>query len=432
MIRMRLLTSLLVLFSLFSYCSCGTGEDTPGGDPLVFANGKPVSRPARWPKRRREILDIFQREMYGRIPPASPIFTELLESGSTSFDGVPAVREQIRMWFRKDRSGPSVDWLVIRPAEAIGPSPVILTLNYCGNHTMIPDPEVILPDCWLDNDPNYGVEDHRATEKGRSVLSSPGWRYFCPFGDFLKRGYAFVTACYGELSADPEDQAEQTPELVFNGVFSLWGERDASRKDNTMALAAWAWGLMRGMDMIEVLPSLDKDKVVVTGCSRLGKAALIAGAYDERFAVVAPVQTGGGGAPLSRHKVEGKETVAAETAKYTHWFCEAYKKYADNEDAMPFDQHLLLSCVAPRPLLVLGYKNVWFDPEGEFLAVKAASPVWEFLGKEGLPDVPFPDYGSSDAIGPNLGYARRKGKHGVVEVDWNWILDFASAAMKHQ
>ena len=379
---------------------------------------------------REELLDLFQREVYGQIPAPMPVYTELIESGKTVLEGQEAIREQVRMWFTPDHTGPKIDWLIIRPAKAEGPVPAILTYNYNGNHTVIPDENVIIPDCWLDNDSKYGIVDNRATEAGRGVLMNPKWRYYFPFGTLLSRGYAVVTACYGDVSSDPENPADRTPELVFDGVFKLWGPRDESRTDNTMALAAWAWGLMRGMDMIETMPSLDKDKVVVTGCSRHGKAALIAGAYDKRFAAVVPVQTGGGGVPLSKHKLEGKETIASETKTYSHWFCKAFSKYAGREEEMPFDQHLLLGCIAPRPLLVLGYNNKWFDPEGEFLSVKAASPFWEKLGKEGLPAVAYPKTGDTSAIGKNLGYARRSGKHGVVLSDWLWILDFCDNNLK--
>ena len=97
---------------------------------------------------------------------------------------------------------------------------------------------------------------------------------------------------------------------------------------------------------------------------------------------------------------------------------------------MPFDQHLLLSCVAPRPLLIEGFNNPWFDTYGEFLSLKAASPVWEFLGASGLPDVAWPEENATDAIGRDLGYVRRHGSHGISAQDWTWMLDFADRAME--
>ena len=126
--------------------------------------------------------------------------------------------------------------------------------------------------------------------------------------------------------------------------------------------------------MIGEMPELDASRIVLTGSSRLGKAALLASAFDTRFAVTVINQSGGGGVPLSKRNFG--ETVASEVIKFPHWFCRAYDKYAGEEKKMPFDQHLLLSCVAPRPLLIEGFNNPWFDTCGEFLSLKGASPVW--------------------------------------------------------
>ncbi|MBR1927878.1 MAG: hypothetical protein IJ840_09070 [Bacteroidales bacterium] len=168
---------------------------------------------------------------------------------------------------------------------------------------------------------------------------------------------------------------------------------------------------------------LDESKVLLTGYSRLGKAALLAGAFDERFAVVVPNQTGGGGAPLTKRHFG--ENVQTEIHSFTHWFCRAYDKYEDNEAAMPFDQHMLLACVAPRPRMVQGFDKPWFDTKGEFLAMKAASPVWKFLGRPGLPEVDFPEDYSRAAIGTYMAYYHRDLEHGIAAIDWQWMLDFA-------
>ena len=241
----------------------------------------------------------------------------------------------------------------------------------------------------------------------------------------LTRGYAFVTACYADISPDPTAEQDK---YAYQRCFDLWPPRDPARDDNTTSLGAWAWGLMRGMDMIERDSLLDANRVVLTGSSRLGKAALIAGACDERFPVVVPNQTGGGGVPLAKRNFG--ENITTEVKAFTHWYCPAYKKYAGHEDIMPFDQHLLLACVAPRALLVEGFNEPWFDTKGEFLAVKAASPVWEKFCKTGLPKVEWPDNFDTSAIGPSLGYVRRSEKHGHSAQDWTWMLDFADNIWK--
>ena len=394
-------------------------------DPLVFANGKKVSSRAQWAARRAEILDIFQHEMYGMMPQAGEgISLETLEEGTT-LSGF-ATRRQIRMWFRPDKTGPKVDWLVVVPNHVKGPVPVIMLLNYTGNHEMLPDEEIFITDSWMRD--QEGVKDHRMSNAVRGRYNGDGESTIYPLGMLTGRGYAVVTACYCDISPDPnrgdvKDGVPLQDTFAYTGIFDLWGPRDPSRDDNTTALTAWAWVLRRGMDMIEQDPTLDEKKVILTGYSRLGKAALIAGAFDERFPVVVPVQTGGGGAPLAKRNYG--ETVGTEVVSFRHWYCRAYDKYADNTEVMPFDQHMLLSCIAPRALLVEGFDQGWFDTKGEFLSVKAASPVWEFLGKKGLPKVDWPDDYDTSAIGPVLGYVRRANEHGIAAIDWAWMLDFA-------
>ncbi|MBQ6253785.1 MAG: hypothetical protein IJK05_03915 [Bacteroidales bacterium] len=394
-------------------------------DPLVFANGEKVRSRSQWPERRKEILDIFQREMYGVAPPKGEgIFLETLEEGS-SLAG-QGHRRQVRMWFRPDQTGPKVDWLIVTPGNVDGPVPVVLFLNYSGNHDVLPDKEILVPDCWMSG--LFGEVDHKASEATRGRFNRDGEITVYPVGALAARGYAVVTACYCDISPDPnssevEDGVKLQDRFAYTGVFDLWGPRDPSRDDNTTSLMAWAWALSRAMDMIEADPALDQDKVILTGYSRLGKAALIAGAFDERFPVTVPVQTGGGGVPLAKRNFG--ETVGTEVVSFRHWYCRAYDKYADKTDTMPFDQHLLLACFAPRALLVEGFDQGWFDTKGEYLSVKAASPVWKFLGDKGLPKGEWPGDYDTSAIGTSLGYVRRAGEHGISAIDWIWTLEFA-------
>ena len=234
-----------------------------------------------------------------------------------------------------------------------------------------------------------------------------------------------MTACYGEVSPDPDYRFDDMTNFPYTVCFELWGERDASRTDNITALGAWAWALSRGLDLAETHPHLDAKRPVVTGCSRLGNAALLAAARDERFDVCVPNQTGGGGAPLAKR--DFGENVSTEMVEFPHWYCKAYGKYVDNESAMTFDQHLLLAAVAPRALLVQGFDVKWFVSKGECLACKAASCTWTFLGHKGLPEGDFPDDFDTSCIGPRLGYVRRSGLHGISGYDWQWLLDFADA-----
>jgi len=387
-------------------------------DPLRFNNGKKVKNEKDWELRRKEILDLFQKEMYGKMPEKSDIFTEVLEEGGT-LAGF-GLRRQIRMWFRADKTGPHIDWLVVSPSFAKGKVPTIMLLNYEGNQTVMTDPEIFVCKEWMRNGTN--VKENHVGEESRGIYAGQHTRTVFPIGMLIARGYALVTACYADISPDP-DKAEDQSKYAYTKIFDLWGPRDESRTDNTTALVAWAWALRRGMDMIEKDDKLDAKRVLLTGSSRLGKAALIAGAFDTRFPVVVPNQTGGGGAPLAKRNYG--ENVATMTTMFTHWYCKAYKQYANKEKTMPFDQHLFLSCVAPRALMIQGFDSPWFDTEGEFLALKAASPVWEKFGRKGLPKVDWPDDFDTSAIGPYLAYVRRTEEHGIAACDWTWMMNFA-------
>ena len=409
---------------------------------LRFADGRPVRAAAKWPERRREILGVFAREMYGQEPPAPEAFEwDVVEEGPT-LAGL-GIRRQCRVWFRKDRTGPHLDWLVLLPNRLAGnetrteggrvvcenaaPVPVVLFLNYHGNHALLDDPEVIVPDnVWVHfkksrEDGTFALrEEMRGTERNTTN------RYTFPVEAILARGYAVMSCCYGQVSPDVEvrgDRGNDPLSLAWTGVFDLWGPRDESRTDNPTALGAWAWALSRGLDLAERQPEIDAGRCVVTGSSRLGKTALLAAARDERFAVCVPNQTGGGGVPLAKRHFG--ETVAPEMVTFPHWYCKAYGQYEHNEAAMPFDQHWLLACVAPRALLVEGFNQDWFDTRGEWLACRAASPAWKLLGLPGLPEGDFPAPWDRSLVGPRLGYVRRGGEHGLSVPDWLWALDFA-------
>ncbi|MBQ7721440.1 MAG: hypothetical protein IJT64_00875 [Kiritimatiellae bacterium] len=410
--------------------------ETP--EVLRFADGRPVVL-EDWQARRREMLDVLASEMYGREPPPPEAFEwEVIEEGPT-FGGL-GIRRQCRVWFRKDRTGPYLDWLVLlpnRPAgmnpivdggrvvrEASSPAPVILFLNYHGNHALLDDPEVVIPD-------NVWVHISESRQDGTFALRE-GMRAFdrrtCdrrtfPAETILARGYAIMSCCYGQISPDVEVGKGDPLDLAWTGVFDLWGRRDPQSPDEPTALGAWAWALSRGLDLAERQPEIDASRAIVTGSSRLGKSALLAGARDERFAVVAPNQTGGGGAPLAKRFFG--ENVFTEIKAFPHWYCPAYRRYAENESAMPFDQHWLLACVAPRALLVEGFGEAWFDAKGEFLACRAASPAWELHGLPGMPPGDFPKAWDESFIGQSLGYVWRGGLHGLSAYDWNWMIDFA-------
>lgn len=394
-------------------------------DPLTFVDGRAVTK-ANWAERRREILDIFSREMFGVEPPMpEAVVTDLVDEKTGAVSGY-AIRRQYRMWFKADRSGPCVTWIVWIPRYAKHPVPVISFLNYRGNASLVPDADIPMMTAWCRN--GKYVTGHKVPEATRGENQNTEMATDFPIRTILARGYAVMSACYCEVSPDPEatetDPRYRQDTFAYTGVFDLWGRRDPSRTDNITAIGAWGWALSRGLDLAERIPEIDAKKSVVTGCSRLAKAALLAAARDERFAVCVPCQTGGGGVPLAKR--DYGENISTENRAFTHWYCTAYAKYAkEPHKTMPFDQHLLLACVAPRALLVEGFNEKWFDTEGEYLSVKAASPVWELLRGSGLPKGDWPANYETSAIGAWLGYVRRSEQHGISAYDWMWTMNFA-------
>lgn len=399
-------------------------------DPLTFADGSKVKTVEDWAKRRREILDIFAREMYGEEPPKPETMITELQNEKETVDGY-AIRRQYKMWFKSDKTGPCINWIVWIPKFAKKPIPVISFLNYRGNHELVPDNDIPIQQGWTRA--SAQTDGNKSTERTRGIQQNPNSATIFPLGTILARGYAVMSACYCEVSPDPTNTQNnpsfrQNP-FAYTGVFELWGKRDHSRTDNITSLGAWAWALSRGLDLAERIPEIDAHKNMVTGCSRLGKAAFIAAARDERFSVCVANQTGGGGVPLAKR--DYGENISTENQSFSHWYCRAYAKYAKEPwKTMPFDQHLFVATIAPRALLVQGFGSKWFDTEGEFLALKAASPAWEFLGKSGLPNVAWPAPYDTSAIGKNLGYVHRTQNHGISAYDWMWMLDFADGILK--
>jgi hypothetical protein len=390
-------------------------------DPLVMQNGERVGDADAWrAKRRPEILELFRTHVYGRVPQQPVKQTSKVDSvDKAALDG-KAVRKQITVTLTS-ASNPAkhvdVHLLVYLPADAKGPVPAFLGLNFSGNQTIHADPGIRLSSAWTRNRPEHGVVENRATEESRGKAASR-WAV----ESILSRGYALATAYYGDIDPDFDDEFQ-------NGVHPLlYAEGQAKpAEDEWGSIGAWAWGLSRLLDALEQDPDIDARRVAVLGHSRLGKTALWAGAQDERFALVISNNSGCGGAALSRRAYG--ETVKRINTSFPHWFCDNFNRYNDNEAACPVDQHLLIALMAPRPVYVASaVEDRWADPRGEFLSAKFASPVYELLGKPGVPaeEPPAVDHPAQGTIGYHL----RTGKHDVTTFDWEQYLNFADKHLR--
>lgn len=410
---MKALTTTLLFFVLFSFVlSAQTFDFTPNLDeskvesyalpnPLVFESGKQVGNYMDWLERRKEILSLFETEVYG----VSPVWTGYMiaEQRSVIHDALnnTAVRKEIRLTLINNGVSVHLDVLLYLP-HAQKPVPVFMGYNYFGNQSVTHEPDILLPLASASNRPDWSPEKDR----GRHVHR---W----PLEQIIARGYGVATLYYGDVDTDYHDQ-------FVSGVHKLFNEERTDSSWGTVA--AWSWGLSRVMDYLVTNPSIDKDKIAVIGHSRQGKAALWAGAQDDRFAMVISNNSGCTGAALAKRKFG--ETVERINHVFPHWFCTNYRKYDKKEETMPIDQHELLAAIAPRPVYVASAENdTWADPKGEFLSCVEASSVYEFLGREGMPAKKMPKV--NKPVYGMIGYHIRTGDHDIIAYDWECFMNFA-------
>ncbi len=387
-------------------------------DALMFADGTRIASQAQWTRRRKELLKLFTEQMYGRMPerPAQMRFNVYKVDRHAL--GGKATREQISILFLGKEDGPRMDLLLYVPNSVKRP-PVILGFNFWGNETINPDPGIHISDRWLEsvNSPSMDlscVKNNRATEGCRGI-DQGRW----PVEKILDDGYALATAYRGDVDPDRKDGYDQS-------IRSAWPELSKGG-DNFSTIAAWAWSMSRALDYLEQDPLVDGRHVVAFGWSRLGKAAIWAGATDPRFAAVISNESGAGGAKLF-HDVHG-ETVQQLNTVFPYWFCGNFKQYNGRDAELPFDQNEVLALIAPRPLYIASAildENA--NPQGEFLAALEVTPVYRFLGSAGLPTTSWPAV-DQPALGP-VSYHVRSGSHSVTAFDWEQYLRFCDAYVK--
>jgi dienelactone hydrolase len=324
-------------------------KDLP--DPFVMNDGTRVKTATDWAKRREQIKAMMLYYQYGHMPPAPKnIFAKELSS-QTVYDG-EATKKHILLSMGPDKTIKVNVGMIIPKGK--GPFPIILK-----NDSQI-----------------FGV----------------------PIAEeIVKRGY--IVADYARTDLDPDENNVVGPAQVAYPNYD-WA-----------TLAVWAWGGMRVIDYLVTLDIVDKGKIAFTGHSRGGKTALLAGALDERIALVAPNGSGCGGAGCYRFEGEKSETLERITApdKFSYWFVPRFRDFADRETRLPFDQHFLKALVAPRALVsVDALGDLWANPYGTQQSHRGAQPVFEFLG-----------------AADKLGIYFREGGHAQNEDDWRTLVDFA-------
>ena len=382
-------------------------------DPLIRLDGSRVASPGQWAEARRpELKALFEHFMYGVTPPPCAIRSTLIRADSHEFGG-KATRKEVEIDLGE--TGRSIRLLLVVPNKRTGPVPAFLGTNFFGNHTALADPGIDLPTAWMPPS-GPGVVDNKATDAGRGKEAGV-WSV----EKVVDRGYALATFYCGDVAPDHPGYAD--------GIFPGYAGPDAVPRGPSEfgAVAAWAWGLSRALDFLATDGDIDATRVAVVGHSRLGKAALLAGAFDERFALTIGHQAGCGGSAPSRGKVG--EQVKQINDRFPHWFAGAFKSFNDQVDRLPFDQNGLFALAAPRPLLLTnGTLDTWANPAGQFDALKAADGVYRLLGVKGIEDQAMPEPGR--IVGDRLAYHLRPGKHAMTPDDWDTFLAFADRHLK--
>jgi len=377
--------------------------ETP--DPLVMVDGTPVTSKKEWfEKRRPELKALFQHYMYGWFPPPVKVTGKTTYTDRNFFDGKATLK--LATISLGKAPAPQVHLLMVIPNRRNKPAPVFLGMNFSGNHTLVADPKVPVTAAWMLPELPHVVDNH-ATEAGRGQEADT-WA----LEQSIDRGYAVATYYCGDVELDKTNAGGGVREMIHV----------PRAPDDWGTIAAWAWGMQRVMDYLARDRDIDSKRIALVGHSRLGKAALLAGAFDERAALVIPLQAGCGGTAPSRGRTG--ESVKQINTRFPEWFCGVFKQFNDQPERLPFDQDCLIALCAPRPVLLgAAVEDTWANPSGAFEMLQAAGGAYRLTGAEGLAAQTMP--GTNQVIDSNLGFFIRPGKHSMTRGDWKVFLDFA-------
>jgi hypothetical protein len=355
---------------------------------LTSVSGKKIITEKDWyDLRRPELLELFRKNVYGRVPSATYEKSFQVVNEDKNAMGGAATLKQVDVTIR-----------------TLGKSLVIHLTIFVPNKVKKPVPAFLLI--------NLGAKGIDPTRQ----LKSESW----PAEEIIARGYA--AAAFSNADVDPDKFDD-----FKDGIHGIL-DRGTRADDAWGTLAAWAWGASRCMDYMVTDKDIDKNKVAIVGHSRGGKTALWAGAEDQRFAMVVANESGAGGAAIARRRLG--ETVERLNTSFPHWFCTNYRKFNKNEDSLPVETHMLLALTAPRALYIdAAAEDLWGDPKGCYLALYNSLPVYRLLGiKSELPaDVPPLN---KQVVSGKVAFHIRDGEHNLKLQDWNFFMDFADGVLK--
>ncbi|MGA2132301.1 MAG: acetylxylan esterase [Bryobacteraceae bacterium] len=368
-------------------------------DPLLLKNGKRVKTAKDWwRKRRPEIVEDFDREIYGRVPQVTPkVNWEVTATIHENSGDVPVITKKL-IGHVDNAAYPAIavniEATLSTPADASGPVPVIMefTFNFRPRPGSTPPP------------PPPG----------------PTWQQ-----QVLAKGWGYATLTPTTVQADNGAGLTQ-------GIIGLCNHGQPRKPDDWGALRAWAWGASRALDYFETDKAVDAKQVGIEGLSRYGKAAIVTMAYDPRFAIAFVASSGEGGAKLHRRNYGETVENVAGAGEY-HWMAGNFIKYAGplRSFDLPVDSHELVALCAPRPVFISAgaFKgDAWVDAKGMFLAAAGAGPVYKLLGKKDLGTTEMPAI-ETPLIDGDIAFRQHSAGH-TAGPNWPTFLEFAGRYLK--
>jgi len=367
-------------------------------DPLVLNNGQKVTSPKMWWKLRRpEIKEYFDKDIFGRVPKNTPkVKWEVLSVTKDSIKNIPAITKKL-VGHVDNSSYPlisvDINLTLTVPASIKKPVPVMMEFGF-----------------------NF-PKDFKMTEQLKKLVDSMStWKPMV-----LAKGWGYAILIPTSFQAD-------NGKGLTEGIIGLVNKGQPRKLDDWGTLRAWAWGASRALDYLKTDENVDGNKVGIEGLSRYGKAALVAMAYDQRFAIGFIGSSGEGGASLLRRNFGEMIENIASSYEY-HWMAGNFLKYAGPLTAknLPVDAHELIAMCAPRPVFIsCGSPKVegnWVDDKGQFMAAVAAGPVYKLLGKKDLGTKVMPPMGTA-LINGDIAFRQHFGGHTTIN-NWPTFIKFA-------
>jgi hypothetical protein len=392
-------------------------------DALTLKNGEKVMTAEQWwSKRRPEIVEDFDREVYGRVPKDVPRVTwEVTETTKEKVGNVAVVTKKL-VGHVDNAKCPEItvdiQLTLTTPADAKGPVPVMMEFGFGGFGPRPGGP------AGKAATPKGIAPKKKAAPPGGFGNAGPSWQQ-----QVLAKGWGYAIIVPNSIQAD-------NGAGLTKGIIGLCNRGQARKPDDWGALRAWAWGASRALDYFGTDKAVDAKQVGIEGLSRYGKAALVAMAYDERFAVGFIGSSGEGGAKLHRRNFGELVENLTGSGEY-HWMAGNFLKYGGplTPGDLPVDAHELIALCAPRPTFISygassgpGAEGQWVDQRGSFMAAVAAGPVFRLLGKKDLGTDEFPEVETGLTDG-DLAFRQHKGGH-TTGPNWPTFLEFADRYIK--